>query len=59
MVVVPSPVLAHNEFSMRVTGPVQLEMDRGRIIRGVRHYFFEYSSEYALLQCDRRVRMVP
>src|SRR3984885_554751 len=59
VVVVTGLVFAHSEFRMSTASPVQLEMHRGRIIRCVRHYFFEYSSEYALLQGDRRVRMVP
>jgi len=59
VVVIAGPVLAHGEFGMGAASPVQLEMHRGRIIRGIRDDFFKNRPKYALLQGGRRIRMIP
>src|ERR1035438_8055861 len=49
VIVIAGPVLAHGEFGMGAASPVQLEMHRGRIIRGIRDDFFQNRPKYALL----------
>ena len=53
------PVLTHGELRMNATGPMQLEMHRGRIISCIRHDFFKDRPKDAFLQGDRRTRMIP
>src|SRR5271170_5044107 len=59
VVVIASPVFAHGEFGMSAASPVQLEMYRGRVIRGIRDDFLKNRTKNALLQRGGRVRMIP
>src|ERR1700677_856547 len=59
VIMMAGPVLAHYEYCVSAAGPVQLEMNGGWIISRISHHFFKNGPEYAFLQGDRRVRMVP
>jgi hypothetical protein len=59
VVVIARPVLTYRQFGLRAAGPVQLEMNCRRVVRGVGDDLLQDSAQDALLQRDRRAGIIP
>src|SRR5271155_3737535 len=53
VVVITGFVLTYCQFGVRTSRPMQLEMDRRRIVRRIGHNLLEHGTQDALLQCHR------